>query len=440
MNTNRSIESSRRFFSTLLNLYPRDHRSEYADSMRQVFTDQCRDAQKEKGIFGIILLWLRILPDLGYTAIVEHLTSPRAAWGLMEPVPNAPLPWKGVFLILLPGLVYLVSQIAQLTGEPWYLTVYYRAAFYLILPVLVVWAITRRFPIWGLIPVGLLFRLVKEMGYQFIILHPGAFSSNPILNLILNAARLIENNLWIQSAIFAILIIFLAFRYARYNRLSRGFWFWTGAFLFIVVLRIVIDVTWYIPSMDQLPAETRQQILQDFFQWNIASLLYNASALLLLVFIGTLFIPRHGFFSIFILVGYVLPVIVVGTPWTEGENPAMFLFLSIGVLAYRSLLSLVAPIWMSRNPTRDGKKKVIMFSIATALVVHAVLQFYPVFFNLAERVAYSYWIQNVVMEELILVIAFLLAMSLYQDSRLTDGDMESENPDIHGLVVSQKIE
>lgn len=440
MNNNRSFESSRRFFSTLLNLYPREHRSEYAESMRQVFTDQCRDAYKDKGMFGIILLWLRILPDLGYTAIVEHLTSPRAAWGLMEPVPNAPLPWKGVFLILLPGMVYLVSQIAQLTGEPWYMTVYYRAAFFLILPVLVVWGITRRFPIWGLIPVGLLFRLVKEMGYQFIVLHPGTFSSNPILNIILDAARLVESNLWIQSAIFAILLIFLAFRYARYNKLSRGFWFWTGAFLLVVVLRITFEITALIPSLDQIPVEEQQQILQDFFQWNIAALLYNACALLLLVFIGTLFIPRHGFFSIFVLIGYVLPVIIVGTPWIEGDNPAMFLFLSIGVLVYRSLLSLVAPIWMSRTPTRDGKKKVIILSIAIALVVHAVMQFYPVFFNLAERVAYLTWIRYVVMEELILVFAFLLAMSLYQDSRLPEGEMESENPDIHGLVVSQKIE
>ncbi len=414
MKTNRWIETSQKFFASLLNLYPRDHRADFAESMKQVFTDQCRDAYREKGIFGIFFLWLRVLPDLGYTAVLEHITSPRAAWGLMEPVPNAPLPWKGVFLILLPGLVYLVSQIAQLNGEPWYLTVYYRAAFFLILPVLVVWMVTRRFPIWGLIPVGLLFRLVKEIGYQLIILHPGTFSSNPALNLILQGARLVENNLWIQVAIFSALSIILALRFARRNKLSRDFWIWSGAFFLLVVLRSGLDILSFFQSLDVLPAGARPQILQDFLQWNIASILYNASALLLLVFLGTLFTPRHGFFSIFILVGYVLPIIVVGTPLTQDDNPTMILFLSIGVLLYRSILSLVAPIWMSRCRTQSRKKSVIVFSIFLALAVHAIMQFYPAFFNLADRINYPNWIQYVASDELSLVFAFLLGMSLYQ--------------------------
>jgi hypothetical protein len=124
MTNTRWIDTSRRLFGLMLNLYPREYRSDFGASMLQVFTDQCRCAYQEKGGLGIFFLWLRTLPDLGYTAIVEHCTSPRADWGLMEPVPNAPLPWKGVILVLLPGLVYLVSQIAQLTGQPWYLVVY----------------------------------------------------------------------------------------------------------------------------------------------------------------------------------------------------------------------------------------------------------------------------------------------------------------------------
>ena len=31
------------------------------------------------------------------------VTSPRAAWGLMEPVPNAPLPWKGTCSVSTPA-------------------------------------------------------------------------------------------------------------------------------------------------------------------------------------------------------------------------------------------------------------------------------------------------------------------------------------------------
>lgn len=135
MTSNRWIETSRKLYAALLTLYPQEHRAEFGDPMRQVFQDQCRSAYAQQGAFGIFLLWLRTLPDLGYSALLEHVTSPRAAWGLMEPVPNAPLPWKGVFLILLPGLVYLVSQVAQLvTGETWFYFVTYRVTFFLILP------------------------------------------------------------------------------------------------------------------------------------------------------------------------------------------------------------------------------------------------------------------------------------------------------------------
>jgi hypothetical protein len=159
MINNSWITNSGKIYRSLLCLYPSEHRKDFGFSMQQVFNDQCRNAYQQKGVLGIFLLWLRILPDLGYTVLLEHSSSNRASWGLIEPVPNAPLPWKGVLLVLLPGLVYLVSQIAQLNGEAWYMTVYFRAAYFLILPALAVWVITRRFPIWGLIPIGLFFKL-----------------------------------------------------------------------------------------------------------------------------------------------------------------------------------------------------------------------------------------------------------------------------------------
>ena len=82
----------------------------------------------------------------------------------MRPVPNQPLPWKGVFLVLLPGFVYLVAQIGQYMGKYWYLPVYYKAALYLMIPVVVVWIFKKQFPIWGLIPLGLLIKLLRTSG------------------------------------------------------------------------------------------------------------------------------------------------------------------------------------------------------------------------------------------------------------------------------------
>jgi hypothetical protein len=336
----------------------------------------------------------------------------------MEPVPNAPLPWKGVFLILIPGLVYLVSQIAQLTGQPWYLVVYYRAAFFLILPVLAVWAITRRFPLWGLIPVGLLFKLVQEIGYQLVVLHPDAFSGNALLNVILTIAKQVQGDPLIPAGIMAAAIILLAVRYLRKHKPARGFWIWGGLYLLLALVQeAMIFITWSydfsLGYQGYMPWNEMWAMLYSNIQWD----LYNLTAFLLLIFMGTLFTRRHGFFAILILVGYVLPTIVVGTPWDLENNSNQLLIVSSAVLLYRSLLSIIAPVWMSRTRSQDGKKRVVILSIALALTVHAVMQFYPLLFYPQPYSISTQWIVSVVLEELRLVSAFLLAIVLYQDEQ-----------------------
>jgi hypothetical protein len=426
----RWIENSRKAYAALLNLYPQEHRADYGTAMQQVFTEQCRSAYQQKGAIGIILLWLRTLPDLGYTATMEHVTAPNASAGLMEPVPNAPLPWKGVFLILLPGLVYLVSQIAQLTGQPWYMTVYYRAAFFLIIPVLLVWAITRRFPLWGLIPLGLLYRLAQEIGYQFIALHPDAFSSNPLLNLILSLARLVQQKLWLIILPMTLAILFLAWGYLRQQKVSRSFWIWIGVYLAAVMLQSSDQIQWLVKYTQENLALLTSNNLQKFlnsdvigYLYSLTWNLYNVIAFLLLIFIGTLFTRRHGFFAILLPVGYILPAILVGTPWNLGDatRPVTTLtIIVIAILIYRSLLSLVIPIWMSRTRSVASKKRIILISIALALGIHAVMQFYLVFFfpDLGYHM-YPQWVMSVASDELRMISAIVLGIIMYQSTQPT---------------------
>jgi hypothetical protein len=423
MTNNHWIETSRKIYAAFLALYPKEHRAEYGESMRQVFADQCRDAYQKKGTLGIILLWLRILPDLGYTALLEHVTAPSASWGLMEPVQNAPLPWKGIFMILLPGLVYLVSQVAQLTGQPWYLTVYYRAAFLLIIPVLVVWAITRRFPIWGLIPVGLLYRLLQEIGYQLIVLHPGVFSSNPLLNTILKVAKLVQSEPWILVIVFTVAILFLAWRYTRKQKPSRSFWLWLGLYLLIATLQITNEIYWQLQFMQENSyfAAITPTELWDYFSSTCTWIVYDITALLLLVFIGTLFTRRHGFFAILIPMGYILPALVVGLPPNleyTSTPVTVLIMISFAVLAYRALLSLVAPIWMSRTSSQVGKKRIVLTAIAIALGIHAMMQFYlPIFFPEQGYYITPMWVTSVALDELKLISAIVLGVSMYQSAQ-----------------------
>lgn len=413
MLTNRWIETSCQIYAAFLVIYPHEHCAEYSESMRQVFTDQCRSAYEQRGALGLIALWLRTLPDLGRTALLEHITSPRATWGLLEPVPNEPLPWKGVLLILLPGLVYLISQIAQLTGRAWYLVVYYRAAFFLIVPVLVVWVITRRFPIWGLIPLGLLYRLLQEIGSQLITLHPEAFSSNLLLNQILIFARLVQQELWLLMIPMVMAMLLLAWRYASRQKLSRAFWLWLGIYLLAVVIQITNGTNAFLQILQKIGPElplTQQKMYFEF----ITKQLYQLIPFLLLIFIGTLFTRRHGFLAILILVGYLLPTLVVGIPWylDLDSNSSLLLILSTAVLVFRTLLALIAPIWVARTSSETGKQRAVIISIVLALGIHATMQFFP--WVAFPEVTYQLPVIAILVSEISLFSGLCLASALYR--------------------------
>lgn len=68
---------STRLYAGLLRLYPAPFRARYRDEMVLLFADQLRDAQIERGLTGLLLTWLRTLPDLAKTAIGEHLRRDR---------------------------------------------------------------------------------------------------------------------------------------------------------------------------------------------------------------------------------------------------------------------------------------------------------------------------------------------------------------------------
>jgi len=68
---------SQMIYKRLLLAYPRSHRVEYGPAMGQLFRDQCRDAWKESRNWGLLKLWLRVLPDLAGTSIMERLAALR---------------------------------------------------------------------------------------------------------------------------------------------------------------------------------------------------------------------------------------------------------------------------------------------------------------------------------------------------------------------------
>jgi hypothetical protein len=64
-----------KIYRVLLLAYPVKHRAAYGEAMAQLFRDQCRDAWDASKSFGMLKLWLRVLPDLVSTSIMERLAA-----------------------------------------------------------------------------------------------------------------------------------------------------------------------------------------------------------------------------------------------------------------------------------------------------------------------------------------------------------------------------
>jgi polysaccharide biosynthesis transport protein len=72
---NQALTVSQKIFERLLLAYPKAHRAKYGPAMAQLFRDQCRGAWNESRSWGVMKLWLRILPDLVNTSIAERLSA-----------------------------------------------------------------------------------------------------------------------------------------------------------------------------------------------------------------------------------------------------------------------------------------------------------------------------------------------------------------------------
>ena len=67
--------ASQKIYAWLLRAYPPAHRAEYGAAMAQLFRDQCRDAWREAGGWGLTKLWLRVLPDWASTSVRERIAA-----------------------------------------------------------------------------------------------------------------------------------------------------------------------------------------------------------------------------------------------------------------------------------------------------------------------------------------------------------------------------
>lgn len=408
METNRGIEISRRIYTRLLHLYPLEHREEYGPQMLQLFTDQLRAAGRESGQRGLVLLWLRTLWDLGINAVKEQFSSPHFTAGLLEAVPNAPLPWKGVALVLVPGLVFFIAQLGQLSGQDWFYLMMYRAGYFLIIPVLLIWAWQRKFPIWGLVPLGLFFRTAWNLGYrivmgQFVFGNPAWFSRPVLLKAVAISCVLL-------------LIVLLTVIITRHQRVPGRTWLWLGIFVALCLLSVAANYWDYFYN-NLYPMELRQ-FLSDI----IPSLLSDSAGLLLLILLGSFFARRHGRLAMLLVVGYLLPTVVYGR-FTNFWNslPAevvntYLLLISITVLVYRFIIALAAPIWVVRSASDRAQRKASLVTLLVCVGIQAAMNIgVGIFMALYYQYTGWYWVNwyNTIATQLVAATGIAMAAVLY---------------------------
>jgi capsular polysaccharide biosynthesis protein len=113
----RALAVSQKVYGWLLRAYPPVHREEYGPAMTQLFRDQGRDAWSESRGWGMVKLWLRVLPDLVNTSITERLAAlnPRKSMSdkmtaLFRPLTSSLTVFFSIFALVF-LLVLLVSVV-----------------------------------------------------------------------------------------------------------------------------------------------------------------------------------------------------------------------------------------------------------------------------------------------------------------------------------------
>jgi hypothetical protein len=71
----RWLSVSERIYRALLVAYPRGFRRDRGAEMAQVFGDLCREEKRRGGASGLMMVWVRTLPDLVATAFVERVRA-----------------------------------------------------------------------------------------------------------------------------------------------------------------------------------------------------------------------------------------------------------------------------------------------------------------------------------------------------------------------------
>ncbi|MCI0519110.1 MAG: hypothetical protein L0Z70_02505 [Chloroflexi bacterium] len=138
-------------YRALVALYPARHRRAYQELMLTHARDLGREAQRRGG-WHVAALCARLAADGLANAAKEHLEAFMSGNRLIHPAP-----WSIILLAAIPGLLFTLSRQSNTNWAIFMAAVNYGYLAMLLFGLPYLWWKQKRFPLWGLLPSGMLF-------------------------------------------------------------------------------------------------------------------------------------------------------------------------------------------------------------------------------------------------------------------------------------------
>jgi hypothetical protein len=268
----------------------------------------------------------------------------------------APLVWTDTLLVLIPSLVLLISYEALLIWNS--ASIYWMEFWFNLLcavPILWVWWRRKVFPVWGLLPAGIILYLVFETIYKI----PFRLSS-------------FHTGSWLLlTALFLTLIISLGWRYARLWHPSPQVYVWLGICLLANLTQVVLMIfysrfySWQVSNWNWAAALSESLRNNYPTVWFVVQ---ETTGLLLFVVCTTIFARRFGNLSVLLLLGYFFSNYLSFRDTSAAADSVYTL-----VLAYRLFLTILLPLWIVRASSAQSRRWGIILPAILAFLALAAL-------------------------------------------------------------------
>jgi len=263
--------------------------------------------------------------------------------------PFKPVPWPSVLLAAIPGVLFALSRAYTDVLAPFLQILGGAYILLLILALPVTWWRTRRFPVWALLPAGLLI--------WFLIYTISRELSSPTGWLGSFSLRWMALNLFINIVLAAILFVSLL----PGKRLPTVIWALLGL---IVLGNLLLAILAIFFGPDGQMALSRQ--LRDHL-YSIMQILSMPVEALMLVAVGLLAARRYGVLAILVVIGGY-GSIFVDTDNLFGYPSRGWAGLPLYLTTITALYFVVAPVALLRARTRLGRALAVFVPLVMFLV------------------------------------------------------------------------